>query len=52
MGNMLQRAKSILRTNSFTVLYDKGYHTGSEFKTAHWLFRCDHATRFGQIVPL
>lgn len=35
MGNMLQRAKTILRTNSFTVLYDKGYHTGSEFKTAH-----------------
>jgi len=35
MGNMLQRAKSILRTNSFTVLYDKGYHTESEFKTAH-----------------
>lgn len=35
MGNMLQRAKSILRTNSFTVLYDKGYHTGSQFKTAH-----------------
>ena len=37
MGNMLQRAKSILRTNSFTALYDKGYHTGSEFKTAHEL---------------
>ena len=35
MGNMLQRAKSILRTNDFTALYDKGYHTGSEFKTAH-----------------
>jgi transposase len=35
MGNMLQRAKSILHTNSFTALYDKGYHTGSEFKTAH-----------------
>ncbi len=35
MGNMLQRAKSILGTNSFTALYDKGYHTGSEFKTAH-----------------
>jgi len=34
MGNMLQRAKSILRTNEFTALYDKGYHTGSEFKTA------------------
>ena len=34
MGNMLQRAKSILRTNEFTGLYDKGYHTGSEFKIA------------------
>ena len=34
MGNMLQRAKSILRTNEFTALYDKGYHTGSEFETA------------------
>ena len=31
---MLQRAKSILRTNKFTALYDKGYHTGSEFETA------------------
>ena len=30
MGNMLRRAKSILRTNQFTALYDKGYHTGSE----------------------
>lgn len=35
MGNMLQRAKTILKTNDFTALYDKGYHTGSEFKTAH-----------------
>jgi transposase len=34
MGNMVQRAKSILRTNDFTVLYDKGFHTGSELKTA------------------
>lgn len=34
MGNMLSRAKTILRTNQFTSLYDKGYHTGSEFKTA------------------
>jgi hypothetical protein len=24
-----------LHTNQFTALYDKGYHTGSEFKTAH-----------------
>ncbi len=35
MGNMLQRAKTILRTNDFTALYDKGYHTGTEFKIAH-----------------
>ena len=34
MSKMLQRAKSILKTNDFTVLYDKGYHTGSEFATA------------------
>ncbi|MCJ7694356.1 MAG: IS1182 family transposase [Anaerolineaceae bacterium] len=34
MGNMLQRAKSILHTNEFTALYDKGYHTGSEFDMA------------------
>jgi len=35
MGNMLRRAKTILRSNSFTALYDKGYHTGNEFKIAH-----------------
>lgn len=34
MGNMLQRAKTILGSNEFTALYDKGYHTGSEFKNA------------------
>jgi hypothetical protein len=34
MGQMLQRAKTILRINEFIALYDKGYHTGSEFKTA------------------
>ena len=34
---MVQRAKSILRDNDFTVLYDKGFHTGSELKTAHEL---------------
>jgi len=37
MGQMLQRAKTILGTNTFTALYDKGYHTGSEFKTASGL---------------
>ena len=35
MGQMLRRAKAILGTNTFTALYDKGYHTGSEFKTAN-----------------
>ncbi|WP_423128482.1 transposase [Gaoshiqia sp. Z1-71] len=34
MGNMLQRAETILGTNDFTALYDKGYHTGSEFQKA------------------
>jgi len=34
MGHMLRRAKAILKTNSFMALYDKGYHTGSEFKIA------------------
>lgn len=33
MGDMLERAIDILNTNKFTALYDKGYHTGSEFKT-------------------
>lgn len=37
MGNMLQRAKSILQTNDFTGLYDKGYHTGSELDIAEKL---------------
>ncbi|TKD54162.1 transposase, partial [Flavobacterium sp. ASW18X] len=35
MGIMLRRSKSILRSNGFTALFDKGYHTGSEFKIAH-----------------
>lgn len=34
MGGMLRRAKSILGSSDFTALYDKGYHTGTEFKTA------------------
>lgn len=37
MGIMLKRAKTILRTNQFTALYDKGYHTGSEFHIADQL---------------
>jgi len=35
MGNMLRRTKAILGNNTFTALYDKGYHTGSEFKLAN-----------------
>jgi transposase len=34
MGGMLRRAKTILKTNEFTALYDKGYHTGSQFEYA------------------
>jgi len=30
LGEMLRRAKTILRHNNFTALYDKGYHTGRE----------------------
>jgi transposase len=37
MGNMLQRAKSILGTNEFTAIFDKGYYTGSELKIAQEL---------------
>lgn len=37
MGGMLRRAKTILGNNDFTALYDKGYHTGSEFKIAEGL---------------
>lgn len=37
MGMMLRRAKSILRNTSFTALYDKGFHTGSEFCIADTL---------------
>jgi len=34
MGKMLRRSKTILGHNHFISLYDKGYHTGSEFKIA------------------
>lgn len=34
MGKMVRRAKTILQTNDFTALYDKGYHTGTEFAYA------------------
>lgn len=35
MGGMVRRAKTILGSNDFTILYDKGYHTGSEFDYAY-----------------
>jgi transposase len=31
MGAMVRRTKTILQNNEFTAIYDKGYHTGSEF---------------------
>lgn len=34
MGGMLRRAKTILKSTQFTALYDKGYHTGSQFEYA------------------
>nr|AMP57014.1 transposase DDE domain protein [uncultured bacterium] len=34
MGGMLTKAVEILGHNEFTALFDKGYHTGSEFETA------------------
>lgn len=34
MSGMLRRAKKIVGHSSFTALYDKGYHTGSEIKKA------------------
>lgn len=35
MGAMVRRAKTILGNPDFTALYDKGYHTGTEFDYAH-----------------
>lgn len=35
MGGMVRRAKAILGNSGFTMLYDKGYHTGTEFDCAH-----------------
>ena len=35
MGAMVRRAKTILGSSDFTALYDKGYHTGTEFDYAH-----------------
>ena len=34
MGDMVERTAEILGSTDFVALYDKGYHTGSEFKTA------------------
>jgi len=34
LSGMLRRTKTILGTNKFTALYDKGYHTGCEIKAA------------------
>src|SRR5690554_3109483 len=34
MGGMLEQAVEILGHNEFTALFDKGYHTGTEFETA------------------
>ncbi|RZL98078.1 MAG: IS1182 family transposase, partial [Pedobacter sp.] len=34
MGGMLRRAKTILGNADFTAVYDKGYHTGTEFNYA------------------
>lgn len=34
MGEMVERSVNIIGHKDFTVLYDKGYHTGSEFTRA------------------
>ena len=38
MGGMVRRAKTILATKNFTILYDKGYHTGCSFPCARPCF--------------
>ncbi len=35
MGQMVRRAKTIIGHPNFTALYDKGYHTGTEFDYAY-----------------
>jgi transposase len=35
MSNMVARSKSILRTSSFTALFDKGYHSGNAVARCH-----------------
>lgn len=34
MGGIVERSKEIIGHNNFTALFDKGYHTGAEFKKA------------------
>lgn len=34
MGEMVEQAVEVLGHNDFTAVFDKGYHTGSEFETA------------------
>ncbi len=36
---MLRRAKTMLRDNNFTALYDKGYHTGRELAIVDQQYR-------------
>ena len=35
MGSMVRRAKTVLGNTDFKALYDKGYHTGTEFDYAN-----------------
>lgn len=35
MGAMVRRTKTIIGNSDFTLLYDKGYHTGTEFDYAN-----------------
>lgn len=35
MGDMVKRATEILQSSDFTVLFDKGYHTGEEIRSCH-----------------
>lgn len=35
MGAMVRRAKTIVGHSDFTAIFDKGYHTGTEFDYAH-----------------
>lgn len=35
MGSIVRRAKTILGKSDFVMLFDKGYHTGTEFDYAH-----------------